>query len=55
MANLIAFVNAFLSYLLLFGVIVVLCVIAVFIGIKMRKNKDLKENESSRIQGNASN
>ena len=44
MANLIAFVNTFLSYFLLFGFIVLLCLVAVFVGIKMRKNKDLKEN-----------
>lgn len=43
MANLIAFVNSFLSYFLLFAFIVVLCIIAAFIGIKLRKNKDLKE------------
>ena len=50
MANLIAFVNAFLSYLLLFGFIVVLCLIAVFVGIKLRKNKDLQENKMAEIQ-----
>ena len=35
MANLVAFINAFLSYFLLFGFIVVLCIIAVFAGIKL--------------------
>lgn len=44
MANLIAFLNVFCSYLLLFGIIVVLAVAAVFIGIRLRKNKDQKEN-----------
>ena len=43
MANLIAFVNSFLSYFLLFAFIVALCLIAAFVGIKLRKNKDLKE------------
>lgn len=43
MENLIAFVNSFLSYGALFCFIVVLCVIAAFIGIKLRKNKNLKE------------
>lgn len=43
MANLIAFLNAICSYLLLFGITAVLAVIAVFIGIRLRKNKDAKE------------
>ena len=42
MANLIAFINSFLSYFLLFAFIVGLCVIAVFVGIKLRKDKDRK-------------
>ena len=50
MANLIAFVNTFLSYFLLFGFIVLLCLVAVFVGIKMRKNKDLKENNTTEVQ-----
>ena len=50
MANLIAFINAFLSYFLLFGFIVVLCLIAVLVGIKLRKNKDLKESSLSETQ-----
>ena len=45
MANLIAFVNSFLSYFALFAFIVVLCIIAAFVGIKLRKNKDLKDAE----------
>ena len=44
MGNLVAFINTFLEYFLLFGFIVALCVIATFVGIKLRKNKDLKEN-----------
>ena len=46
MTNLIAFVNSFLSYFALFAFIIVLCIIATFIGIKLRKNKDLKENNT---------
>ena len=51
MVNLIAFVNSFLSYFLLFAFIVVLCLIAVFVGIKLRKNKDLKEAQLTETQG----
>ncbi|MBR2950829.1 MAG: hypothetical protein IKC46_13415 [Lachnospiraceae bacterium] len=43
MANLVAFLNSFLSYLLLFGVCVAVVVIACVIGIRLRKNKDAKE------------
>lgn len=46
MANLIAFINSFLSYFLLFAFIGVLCIIAVFVGIKLRKNKDLKDSNT---------
>lgn len=46
MANLIAFINSFLSYFALFAFIIVLCIIAVFVGIKLRKNKDLKESKT---------
>lgn len=42
MNNLILFFNSFLSYLLLMAVIVVLAGIAVFIGITMRKKKNLE-------------
>ena len=45
MANLIAFVNSFLSYFALFAFIVVLCIVAVLVGIKLRKNKDLKDSK----------
>ena len=44
MANLVAFLNSFLSYLLLFGVCVAVVVIACVIGIRFRKNKDAKES-----------
>lgn len=40
MNNLILFLNSFLSYLLLMAVIVALCGVAIFIGIKLRKNKN---------------
>lgn len=43
MNNLIAFVNSFLSYLLLFGTFVLIAAVAIFIGITLRKRKDLKE------------
>ncbi|MGN0304588.1 MAG: vanadium nitrogenase [Lachnospiraceae bacterium] len=46
MTNLIAFLNVFCSYLLLFGIIAVLAVVAVFIGIRLRKNKDAKNSSS---------
>ena len=40
MSNFISFVNSFLSYLILFGVFVLLAVAAVFIGITLRKRKN---------------
>lgn len=40
MVNLIAFLNSFLSYLLLFGVFVLLAAIAIAIGITLRKRKN---------------
>lgn len=42
MENLILFVNAFLSYLLIFVLIVALVIAACFIGVKWRKSKDAK-------------
>ena len=42
MGNVILFTNTFLSYLLLLVIIVVIAGVGVFIGIKMRKNKDSK-------------
>lgn len=51
MVNLVAFMNSFLSYFLLFAFIVVLCLIAAFVGIKLRKNKDLKEEKLIETQG----
>lgn len=42
MEKLILFINAFLSYSLVFIIIVVLVLAAVFIGIRLRKSKDAK-------------
>ena len=49
MANLILFINSFLSYLLVMAVIVVLAGVAVFVGIKMRK----RSNEKSAVEAEA--
>lgn len=42
MTNLILFINAFLSYLLIFILIIALVVVACIIGVKWRKVKDAK-------------
>lgn len=42
MSNFILFVNAFLSYLLLFVLIIAVVVVACIIGVKWRKSKDAK-------------
>lgn len=42
MANVILFLNAFLSYLLCFVLIVALVIVACVIGVKWRKSKDAK-------------
>lgn len=42
MANLILFLNAFLSYLLLFVLIIAVAAVACVIGVKWRKSKDAK-------------
>ena len=42
MNNVILFLNSFLSYLLLFVLIVALVIIACVIGVKWRKSKDAK-------------
>jgi len=44
-SNLIAFINTFLSYLLVAVIIAALAGVAIFIGIRLRKNKD-KQLES---------
>lgn len=46
MANLIAFINQFLEYLVVFGVAVVLVLIGIFTGIYMRKRKNEKDSAS---------
>lgn len=47
MNNFALFFNSFLSYLLLFAVIVVVAGIAMFIGISMRKKKNAEEEEQA--------
>ena len=37
---LVAFINTFLAYLLVAAIITVLAGVAIFVGIKLRKNKD---------------
>lgn len=43
MSNLIAFINMFLSYFLVFAIFAACIFAAVFVGIKLRKSKNLKE------------
>ena len=40
MQNVVLFVNSFISYLLLMAIIAVIAGVAIFIGIKARKNKN---------------
>ncbi len=42
MANLILFVNAFLSYLFVFVIILILVIIACVLGVKWKKSSDAK-------------
>ncbi len=49
MASLITFVNAFLSYLILVGVFAVVAVVAVLIGIRLRKNKNLNSGTDQKV------
>ena len=51
MADFTLFLNSFLSYLLLFGLIAVLAVVAVTIGITMRKKKNAREAAEALTQG----
>ena len=51
MTNLILFVNAFLSYLLLFTFIIVLVIVACVIGVKWRKSKDAKNAANAGVEG----
>ena len=43
MTNLILFINSFLSYLLVFAIIVVLVIIACILGVKWKKSSDAKK------------
>lgn len=47
MTNLILFVNAFLSYLLVFVLIVALVIVACIIGVKCWKSKDAKDTAAA--------
>lgn len=47
MNNLILFLNAFLSYLLVFVLIIALVVVACILGARWRKSKDLKLLQTS--------
>lgn len=51
MTNLILFLNAFLSYLLLFVLIIALVIVACVIGVKWRKSKDAKNAANSGMEG----
>ncbi len=42
MGNLILFLNAFISYLFVFVLIIAVVIVACIIGVKWRKNKDAK-------------
>lgn len=53
MTNLILFVNAFLSYLLIFVLIIALVIVACIIGIKWRKSKDAKAALNADADGQA--
>jgi len=48
MSNLTAFLNSFLSYLLVFAVFVAVGGAAVAIGINMRRKKDRKEEQEAK-------
>lgn len=43
MNNLILFINTFFSYLLVLVVVAILACVAIFIGMKLRKNKNKKD------------
>lgn len=53
MTNLILFVNAFLSYLLIFVLIIALVIVACIIGVKWRKSKDAKAALAAGVQEQA--
>lgn len=51
MTNFILFINAFLSYLLLFVLIIALVIVACIIGVKWRKSKDAKNAANADAEG----
>ena len=53
MTNVILFINAFLSYLLLFVLISALVIVAFIIGVKWRKSKDAKNAANADAEGQA--
>ena len=53
MTNLILFVNAFLSYLLIFVLIIALVIVACIIGVKWRKSKDANAALATGVQEQA--
>ena len=48
MQNVVLFVNSFLSYLLLMVIIAVIAGVAIFIGIKARKNKNAQNEQETK-------
>lgn len=48
MENLILFLNSFLSYIVVFAVILIVGGIAIFAGITLRKRKNQKEQEEAK-------
>lgn len=48
MQNVVLFVNSFLSYLLLMVIIAVIAGVAIFIGIKVRKNKNAQNEKETK-------
>lgn len=48
MQNVVLFVNSFLSYLLLMVIIAVIAGVAIFIGIKARKNKNAQNEKETK-------
>lgn len=53
MNNIILFLNAFLSYLLVFVLIIALVVVACILGARWRKSKDLKLLQTPGADGEA--
>ena len=48
MQNVVLFVNSFLSYLLLMVIIAVIAGVAIFVGIKVRKNKNAQNEKETK-------